>query len=177
MFCYDRGRIPHEVTLDEFLGAGKPDPSICVQHDGYVTVSEREVRPDTVRDLNGASQFDLEELEGYAVAALRNGRDAVLLHETGDGEWELVGQYVGSSLNLLPGHRGKGLSRFLILAAAELRDGVPCPHGSYTPEGYAAHRAAHRLAVRWALEGEMPVPDAVLADYPGLAPPPSGRRP
>lgn len=100
---------------------------------------------------------------------------AVLIESaTGD----TVGFYAGGELWIEPEHRGRGLSAALILclvdhlgrAAYDTSAGM-----GFSAAGYAAHAAAHRKAVVWALDAGIRVPRRVAAavearDAPASAP-------
>lgn len=79
-------------------------------------------------------------------------------------------------------HRGKGLSRSMILASARYRGGPPIrdsEHGiGYSPAGLAAHVSAWRHAIEQAVADGLPVPPTVLRDLSRLRRGTlSGRRP
>lgn len=79
---------------------------------------------------------------------------------------DCAGFYAGGELWIDPEHRGRGLSTALILclvdhlgrAAYDNRTGM-----GFSAAGYAAHAAAHRNAVTWALDAGIRVPKRVAA--------------
>jgi len=64
--------------------------------------------------------------------------------------------------------RGRGLGAELFLAHAVLHGKGRLGGYCYSPAGYAAATAAHRLAVTTALIHQVAVPDGVMEAYPGL---------
>ncbi len=68
-------------------------------------------------------------------------------------------------------HRRRGLSTALILASAAFLEGRPirpCAGAiGFSEAGYAAHAAAHRVAVTMALEAGLVVPAEVMAGVEG----------
>jgi hypothetical protein len=167
MFSEDLDRPIWRIPLGEFLGPAEVRADLWVEHDGFCTVQERSVDMPSMASVEHLTDHAVEPGGDYRIARLKNGRDVVLLFDDGSGDLEPVGQYTGDSLNIVPAHRGLGLSAPLILAAAEARGGTPEAR-EYTPPGHAAHRAAHRFVVAWAVEQGLEVPDEVLSDYPGL---------
>jgi hypothetical protein len=131
-----------------------------------VHIRESQVDMDTLQSVEELTGGETD-IPDYGVARFRNGMDVVFLLQCGDGDYEPVGQYVSSTVNIVPAHRGKGLGPLLVLAAAAARGGIPNT-GDYTRDGHKAHLKAHRLAVTWALRQGHDVPDEVLADYPDI---------
>lgn len=109
----------------------------------------------------------------------RSADDRYAVHLVTDEDWDpptavlidartegCVGFYAGGELWIEPEHRGGGLSTALILclvdrlgrAAYDNRTGL-----GFSAAGYAAHAAAHRNAVVWAMEAGIRVPKRVAA--------------
>jgi hypothetical protein len=79
-----------------------------------------------------------------------------------------VGFYAAGQSWIDVAHRGKGLSPQMVLAACVLAKGVPFDNESpfgFSPAGYAAHEAAHRIAVRMAIDAGKHVPSEVREQY------------
>lgn len=168
--CRDtRPVVPiHGMTLADFLGEAVINPEIEVPHDEFCSVMPSDIDQSSLQSVEALTGYLLTPSGTYAVAALKSGRDAVLLREEAEfGDWEVVGQYVGETLNLVPTARGQGLGAALVVATAQLRDGRTGAT-EFTPDGERCHRNAHRLAVQMALLQGEPVPHEVLTDYPDL---------
>lgn len=165
-----RKAVPiHELTLAQFLDGAKVDPSIEVPDDEFCSVMPSAILASSIHSIAELTGGLLEPDGDYAVAHLKNGRDAVLLHQEHEfDDWEVVGQYVGDSLNLVPTARGQGLGAALVVTTALLRDGKTGAK-EFTADGERCHRNAHRLAVQMALLQNEMVPAEVLSDYPDLA--------
>jgi len=95
----------------------------------------------------------------------------VLLQDALGTPPRLVGWFYGDILRVDEEIRGLGFGKAMVMAAAEIRGGLPLAgHGSnYSESGYQTMRAAHREFVRRALLDGEDVPENVLADYPELA--------
>jgi GNAT superfamily N-acetyltransferase len=137
---------------------------------------------------NGWADGDYVPLWDHLTAASDAGEDALRfpvyiegpyqISELADPEFEpegtfvlvhaeagVCGFYMDGQCWVDPEHRGRGLGARLVLAAAEFHGGRPfdAPFGlGFSPAGYAAHVAAHRLAVLEAHESGLPVPGDVL---------------
>lgn len=105
---------------------------------------------------------------GFYIAEVPGTSDVILInHDESCHEFDVCGGYVGPSLWIERGVRGRGLAAELVLAKADLLDGRMEPE-SYTEAGRAAHVSAHRLAVERAIGEGFRVPSHVLSDYPGM---------
>ncbi len=79
---------------------------------------------------------------------------------------ECVGFYAGGELWIEPEHRGRGLSTALILCLVDHLGQAAYDNGKgmgFSAAGYAAHAAAHRKAVIWALDAGIRVPKGIAA--------------
>lgn len=93
--------------------------------------------------------------------------DVALIYLERDGIYDIIGGYCSEILWIHERFRGLGLSKELVIEAANKKDGNLMPI-SYSPSGRAAHEAAHRTAVIRALTHGHAVPDEVLRDYPDV---------
>ncbi|GJD90865.1 hypothetical protein BHAOGJBA_4408 [Methylobacterium hispanicum] len=149
------------VALEQFVGPGMVAPAFGV--DGR------------------SSDYDLFREAPWELAPAwtsPDGRHAV--HLVADADWEpptsvlleteggtCVGFYAGGELWIDEDRRGAGLSTPLILclvarlgkATYDTRSGL-----GFSPAGYAAHAAAHRIAVERAVAAGMRVPAEVRAE-------------
>ena len=126
--------------------------------------------PRTLRPVHGHPGFFFADIAGqpYDVALVQQDRH--------DGSYDVVGYYCDGHrwdesdsgqvwVDEGVRRRERGLGAALILEKAEQIGGAICCM-SYTSAGKRAHEAAHKLAVRRAVEADQPVPGDVLADYP-----------
>ena len=81
-----------------------------------------------------------------------------------------VGGYVYDTILVDKVARGQGLAEELFLRCAEHRNDLPITT-ALTHMGYAFLQRTHRVAIERAARANLPVPKAVLAEYPDL---PSG---
>jgi hypothetical protein len=105
----------------------------------------------------------------FATAFIRGGGSLAnqALLELKEGQWVCVGSYVDDTIHLDESARGRGLAEELVLRCAEHRHSLPFTT-NFTDKGYSLLKRTHRLAVTRALEAELQVPDAVLAEYADL---------
>lgn len=116
------------------------------------------------------------ERDGLFFIETKGSRENVVLLklDTSDDDFYIVGGYVDEILwvdggsNGSFGVRGQGLAAELVLEKMS-KVGIPFNVIHYTSAGIAAHEAAHRLAVRRALEAGKDVPGRVMQDYPEMA--------
>jgi hypothetical protein len=161
---------PWQRTLDEFLGLHFVGEAFAIAgraEEDYGPIWALASDPDSL-----GPPLPVGAPDGYEVRLVLNCDPyptVVLIGPAG----EPVGFDADGQVWIDEGHRGKGLSAFLILGVASLNGGYACRDGdgtSYSPAGHAAHVAAHRLAVETALQRGLPVPPEVLASH-GLRPP------
>lgn len=154
------------LTRRQFIGDWRIDDSDLADVERISALKVDELTRGWIR----SSLKPLPNATGYYIAGIRRQPlDVALLHwHERHEEWDVVGGYVEDILWLDILQRGRGLSLELVLAKADLLDGVMEPE-SYTTAGRNAHASAHKLAVRRAMQRGCRIPSHVMADYPELA--------
>lgn len=142
-------REDQSFSIDQFASAALPN------HPGYrvhlLKSRQAEVRMSAVLVLNGQRVgFITRKPEGCDVIALAH---------------ELCGKGLAAQLLLVTRTLRANLKIAQVEGVAQASKTLFCG-GSYSVAGLATTRAAHRLAVRLALDADKPVPAEVLADYP-----------
>ena len=141
-------------TKEQFVGDHRVDDS---DPDSFDRTAERVVDEGT-RAWMASTIRPVPGRTGIASASVRGDATAVaLLCRDVHGEWSVAGGYVGETLWLDHGLRGKGLGAELVLLKADRLGGFVQPE-SYTTAGRRAHEAAHDLAVERALAEGFRVP-------------------
>ena len=161
---------PWQMSLRDFIGSWPvKDPASRAESNA----DDRQLESEIEEGTEGWSRVDMRRTSArnfFIAEVLGTDSDVALVcHDPEEGSWDVCGGYVGPSLWIAPGARGRGLAAELVAAKADLAGGVLEPV-SYTSPGLAAHVAGHRLAVRRALREGHRVPAHVLADYPEFAP-------
>jgi GNAT superfamily N-acetyltransferase len=151
-----------EMSFAEFAGPGIHHPSDSMRVDDdeakliVADLAVSEGVPTMLRPVGRQGRYVLGQVAGAAHTLLL-------------ADKRIVGFYAGSYLWIDRAHRGHGLSRPLILAAARHRAGRALPPGvvfqGYTGAGLAAHRSAHARAVGAAIAAGLPVPAPVQFEW------------
>lgn len=161
-----------QVRRDTFVGAY---PVSDADLEGIERAARQEV-DEHAADWMPRTLSRVPSSPGFFFAAVRGQPEDVALiqQDEFDGTYDVVGGYVGSTLWVERGLRGRGLAAELVLAKAARCDTLDPV--SYTTAGKAAHESAHRLAVQRALRAGHRVPREVMEDYPELCGPVGGAR-
>jgi hypothetical protein len=142
-------------TLKEVLGDKQPYP------DAEAPNCPREFVPASVVPITANPAYATALIKGIGSFAHQT------LLEWRDGAWHVVGEFVDDTMTLQPSARGKGLAEELFLRCIAHRDQLPVS-SNFTKRGYSLTKRAHRLVVEHAVKAGLPVPSAVLDDYPDL---------
>ena len=114
------------------------------------------------------SLVPLTDRPKYATAMLKGARsmeDQVLLVREGNG-WRCIGHWARDTITIHPDFEHQGLGTELFLRVVEHRQ-LPLT-SNFTQAGFDLTRRAHRIAIEWALECGLTVPNRVRAEYPDL---------
>lgn len=99
-------------------------------------------QPDALKPVAGAPETQSDMVPGYRFREIEGG----LLLVAPDGE--IAGGYIGCDLALDEGHQGAGLGAELVLEYFLRRERIPIwdmDGAQFSPAGFAAHKAAHRM--------------------------------
>ena len=154
----------YQKTLEEFIG------KLPIVEEKHFSRRHKEILKATEDALIiiyhkytwGKLQFHEIDASNPSLKAVKNSNRMLLLDRNSD---HLIGGIVQGTTYIFTEHRGKGLSKFLHLAADnDEKDRFLSPT-SYSRMGYEARRSAHREAVRLAILTGDEVPLENLVRY------------
>jgi len=157
-------RPVHEMDLSTFLSVDRivPDRMQTAWHRGAIAEAARRItsmgsaRAGTVLDYGAGSNFTFRAVRFAGIS------DMTVL-ENGSGR--VAGGIFKGLRWVHPAFRGAGLGAGIALAAHSVPGLVFLRPSSYSEGGWHSRVAAHRLAVRRAIDAGLRVPSAVLAEY------------
>lgn len=158
-----------QTTLADFVGEWPVEDPVTASQ---AAADERQLEREVNEDSKGWLRCGMKPTSapGFYITGVPGTEHAILVsYSIEDRSYDVCGGYVGPSLWIAQGSRGRGLAAELVLARANL-EGGPINAISYTTAGLAAHISAHRLSVQCAIRDGYRVPLHILADYPEFMP-------